>query len=72
MLIIGGRYLIFSSVYGMRIYWALGTTLVLTGIGGFIFSAPFYLVGFISRLIEILFSFIIIHSEKRYSKNKIE
>lgn len=72
ILIIGGRYLMFSSVYGMHIYWALGTTLVLTGIGGFIFSAPFYLVGFIGGLIEILFSFIIIHSEKRYSKNKIE
>jgi hypothetical protein len=31
LLIIGGRYLVFASIYGMRLYWVLG--LVLAGAG---------------------------------------
>lgn len=65
ILIIGGRYLVFSSIYGMRIYWAFGSILILSGIGGFIFNTPFHLVGLIGGIIEILFSFIIIYLEKR-------
>jgi len=65
ILIIGGRYLMFSSIYGMRIYWALGAALVLAGIGGFIFNTPFYLIGLIGGIIEILFSLIILYLEKK-------
>jgi hypothetical protein len=31
LLVIGGRYLTFATLYGMRIYWACGATLALTG-----------------------------------------
>ena len=31
LLVIGGRYLTFGSLFGMRIYWALGLTLAITG-----------------------------------------
>ncbi len=72
ILIIGGRYLVFSSIYGMRIYWAFGTTLILSGIGGFLFNTPFHLIGLIGGIIEILFSFIILYLEKRNLKIKIE
>jgi hypothetical protein len=72
ILIIGGRYLVFSSIYGMRIYWALGTILILSGIGGFLFNAPFHLIGLIGGIIEILFSFTILYLEKRNLKIKIE
>jgi hypothetical protein len=72
ILIIGGRYLVFSSIYGMRIYWAFGTTLILSGIWGFLFNAPFHLIGLIGGIIEILFSFIILYLEKRNFKIKIE
>lgn len=65
ILIIGGRYLVFSSIYGMRIYWAFGAALILTGIGGFIFNTPFHLIGLVGGTIEILFSFLIIYLEKR-------
>lgn len=65
ILIIGVRYLIFSSIYGMRIYWVLGAALILSGIGGFVFNTPFYLIGLIGGIIEILFSFVIMYLEKR-------
>jgi len=65
VLIIGGRYLIFSSIYGMRIYWAFGATLILAGVGGFLLDLPFYLIGILGGVIEILFSFLIIYFEKK-------
>ena len=71
VLIIGGRYLMFSSIYGMRIYWALGGALILAGIGGFIFNTPFYLIGLIGGVIEILFSLVILYLEKKNINNKI-
>ena len=64
LLIIGGRYLVFSTIYGMRIYWIFGATLILSGIGGFFFNAPFYLMALIGGIIEILFSIIILFREK--------
>jgi hypothetical protein len=65
ILIIGGRYFVFSSIYGMRIYWVFGAILILSGILGFLFNTPFHLLGFIGGLIEILFSLLIINLEKR-------
>ncbi len=69
VLIIGGRYLVFSSIYGMRIYWAFGATLILAGVGGFLFNTPFHLIGLIGGIIEILFSFIILYLEKQKLNN---
>jgi len=68
ILIIGGRYFIFSSIYGMQVYWIFGTVLILSGVGGFLFNTPFYLIGFIGGIIEILFSFIILSLEKKMNK----
>jgi hypothetical protein len=31
LLVIGGRYLVFGTVYGMRLYWALGLALASAG-----------------------------------------
>jgi len=68
ILIIGGRYLLFSSIYGMRIYWIFGATLILSGIGGFLLNKHFYLIGIVGGVIEIIFSFIILYLEKRNIK----
>lgn len=64
ILIIGGRYLIFSSIYGMRIYWSFGAILILAGIIGFM-TPSFYAIGLIGGIIEVLFSFIIMYLEKK-------
>ena len=31
LLVIGGRYLVFATIYGMRLYWALGLALAAAG-----------------------------------------
>jgi hypothetical protein len=64
VLIIGGRYFIFSSLYGMRIYSVLGAALIVSGVSGFLLNAPFHLIGLVGGIIEILFSFIILYVEK--------
>lgn len=33
LLVIGGRYLVFATLYGMRLYWALGLVLAAAGFG---------------------------------------
>lgn len=33
LLVIGGRYLVFATLYGMRLYWALGLALAGAGFG---------------------------------------
>ena len=33
LLIIGGRYLVFATLYGLRLYWALGLVLAAVGFG---------------------------------------
>lgn len=64
VLIIGGRYFIFSTLHGMRIYWFFGAVLIASGVSGFLLNAPFYLIGLVGGIIEILFSFIILYVEK--------
>jgi hypothetical protein len=69
ILIIGGRYLIFSTIYGIRIYWIFGAILIATGVIGFVLETPFYLIVLIGGMIEVLFSLIIMFLEKRNIKN---
>ncbi len=56
LLVIGGRYFVFSTIYGMRLYWLLAIFLVLAGIGLGISHAPFYYGAFAGGILELLFS----------------
>jgi hypothetical protein len=69
LLIIGGRYLIFSSIYGMRIYWLLGMSLALSGIGSLYINLTFYKGAFIGGTIEVIFACVIFYLE--YSPKKL-
>lgn len=41
LLVIGGRYLVFTTVYGLRIYWACGLSLAAAGLAlGALLAAP--------------------------------
>lgn len=68
-LIIGGRYLMFSSIYGMKLYWVFGATLILTGIAGFLLNPSFYVIAILGGVIEIMFAIIILKSERLNGKN---
>ncbi|MEM8863168.1 MAG: hypothetical protein AAGD96_33075 [Chloroflexota bacterium] len=61
LLFIGGRYLTFQTIYGMRIYWIIGGLLILAGGLCLAFNAPFVWGGFIGGLIEIIGSIVIIY-----------
>ena len=60
MATIGSRYLIFASMYGRSIFWALGVTLIVGG--GFAFNAaiaPAIAAG-LGGLIELVFAFLVL------------
>lgn len=59
LLIIGGRYVIFNSLYGLRIYWIFGLVLILAGVGTFVLNAPFHVGALLGGGIEILFALLI-------------
>ncbi len=64
LLMIGSRYLIFSTIYGMRHYWLLGASLALMGGVGILLQLPIVLAVIGGGLIEIIFSAVIINSAK--------
>lgn len=64
LLTIGGRYLLFSTLYGRRIYWLLGVALVMAGIGTLLFGTTFYLGAFLGGGLELRFSLLITRAEK--------
>jgi hypothetical protein len=56
LLVIGGRYLTFQSIYGLSVYWALGATLCAAGIALALLRAPVALSAMTGGLIEVVFA----------------
>lgn len=56
LLVIGGRYMTFQTIYGMRIYWALGAVLCLAGITLALIRAPVVASALTGGLIELAFA----------------
>ncbi len=56
LLTIGGRYLVFSTLYGDRLYWYLGGLLALSGVLCIQLNAPFFVGAFIGGFLEVIFS----------------
>ena len=56
LLLIGGRYLTFQTLYGLRIYWLCGALLCLAGVGLGIVRAPAYLSALSGAAIELVFA----------------
>ncbi|MFD2823407.1 DUF7010 family protein [Lacinutrix iliipiscaria] len=65
LMIIGARYLVFQSIYGMKIYWILGILLSLSGILCLISNQPFHIGGIIGGIVEIIFGVLIIKLERK-------
>ncbi|MCI2261161.1 DUF7010 family protein [Xanthomonas indica] len=55
LLVIGGRYLVFASVYGMRLYWALGLALAASAIILALCRAPTVFAAAVGAVIELAF-----------------
>lgn len=69
LLIIGGRYLTFSSIYGIRLYWVLGAVLGVAAYILFYNSVQSFGTLLTGSLIEISFGLFMFLSFRRNNKN---
>jgi len=65
LLVIGGRYLVFSSLFGMRIYWACGLALAAAGYALAQASASPTVSAFTGAAIEVVFAIAIFALNRR-------
>ena len=59
LLVIAGRYLTFSTLYGLRIYWAFGATLAASAIVLVTVEAPAFAGAYTGALIEYAYGIVI-------------
>ena len=69
LLIIGGRYLTFSSIYGIKLYWILGAILGIAAYLLFKNNVQSFGTLLTGALIEILFGLFMFISFRRNNKN---
>ena len=65
LLIIGGRYLVFATVYGLRLYWALGIGLGIAAYLLFTLNASSLISIFSCAAIEIAFGLVMLMTARR-------
>ena len=65
LLVIGGRYLTFQTVYGLSLYWVLGVVLCAAGIALALFRAPVAVSALAGGLIEVVFAAVVYLRAKR-------
>jgi hypothetical protein len=65
LLTIGGRYLTFQTVYGIRSYWVCGALLGMSGLTLAVASAPAIVGAFTGAAIEMVFSAVLFRLGKR-------
>lgn len=68
LMIIGARYLVFQSIYGMKVYWILGIVLAVAGMLCLISDQPFHIGGILGGTVEIVFGGLIIKLELKKHK----
>lgn len=65
LLVIGGRYLTFQTLFGLPVYWLLGSTLAAAGLGlGRAVAAP-AAAAFVGGAVELLFAAAILGRDRR-------
>lgn len=60
LLIIGGRYLTFNTIFGIRLFWILGASLAIAGYILFSFKAQAYTSALTGSIIEIVYGILFI------------
>jgi hypothetical protein len=65
MMIIGGRYLVFATIYGSRLYWLLGAALGLGAMLAAVLRVPPHVSAFIGSGIELAFGAALLASKRR-------
>lgn len=65
LLVIGGRYFTFQTVYGLSVYWALGAVLCASGIALALMRAPVFLSALAGGVVELVFAAIVFLRSQR-------
>lgn len=65
LLVIGGRYLTFQTIYGLRIYWPLGAVLCFAGVGLAVLRAPVPVSAFTGAAVELVFAVLVFAQARR-------
>ncbi len=68
LLVIGGRYFIFETIYGDRIYWIFGGVLCIAGAVYLITDIHYHIAVLSGGIIEIVFAGIILAQEKKRTR----
>lgn len=70
LLIIGGRYLVFATLYGMRLYWALGLALAAAGFALGYLTAPAHVAAIAGAALEAVFALIFLLEHRRWLRSE--
>ena len=62
LLVIGGRYLVFATMYGLRVYWACGGVLAIAGFALAATGAPASVSAFAGGCIELVFAAVLLRA----------
>ena len=70
LLVIGGRYLTFATLYGMRLYWALGLALAAAGFALRYLAAPVHVAVATGAAIEAVFAVVFLVEHRRWMRSR--
>lgn len=65
LLVIGGRYLVFQTLYGRRIYWLCGGVLAALGVASAMLKLPTPITALAGGFIEVIFGVLVLCQERR-------
>lgn len=65
LLVIGGRYFTFQTLYGLRVYWVCGAVLCAAGLGLALVHAPAVTGAFAGACIELVFAAVLFIQARR-------
>ena len=68
LLTIGVRYLLFQTLYGLKIYWLVGIVLMAGGAAGMFIRLPAYLTAGYGAAVELIFALVLLTSVPRSTK----
>ena len=65
LMVIGGRYITFATVYGTKVYWLLGAALGAGAMLAYVLAAPPHLSALLGAAIEIVFGAALLLAKRR-------
>ncbi len=66
LLIIGGRYLVFATLYGMKLYWVLGLVLAAAGFALASLHASAFVGALVGAVLEACFGIVCVVEHRRW------